>query len=87
MSWKNLSTASLFAVLSLGALAANAQDSVKSHSYMYGDHLDIAKVLSINEASSSGCGVVETRMTYLDSLGKIQSLNDSTIAQDCGQGS
>lgn len=87
MNWKNLSIASLFAVLSLGAVAANAQDGVKSHSYMYGDHLDIAKVLSINEASFSGCGVVETRMTYLDSLGKIQSLNYSTIAQDCGQGS
>jgi len=87
MNWKNLSIASLFAVLSLGAVAANAQDSVKSHSYMYGDHLDIAKVLSINEASSSGCDVVETRMTYLDSLGKTQSLNYSTSAQDCGQGS
>lgn len=87
MNWKNLSLASLFAVLSLGAVAANAQDSVKSHSYRYGDHLDIAKVLSVNEAPSSGCGVVETRMTYLDSLGKIQSLDYSTLTQDCGQGS
>lgn len=87
MNWKNLSIASLFAVLSLGAVAANAQDSVKSHSYMYGDHLDIAKVLSVNTALSSGCGVVEARMTYLDSLGKIQALDYSTIAQDCGEGS
>lgn len=87
MNRKNLSIVSLFAVLSLGAVAANAQDSVKSHGYLYGDHLDITQVLSISEASSSGYGVVETRMTYLDSLGKIQSLNYSTIAQDRGQGS
>jgi hypothetical protein len=85
MNWKNLSIASLFAVLSLGAVAANAQDTVKSHTYMYGDHLDIAKAVSVNEASSTSCGVVQARLTYLDSAGKTQALDYRTIAQGCGQ--
>ncbi|WP_434611396.1 DUF2790 domain-containing protein [Pseudomonas sp. D2-30] len=86
MNVKNLSIASLFAVLSLGALAANAQDAVKPHTYMYGDHLDIAQVLSVKQGMGSGCGVVESRMTYLDSTGAIQALDYSAIEQDCGQG-
>jgi len=85
MSLKHLSIASLFAILSLGALAANAQDTVKSQTYMYGDHLDIAKVLSVKEAAGSGCGVGESRMTYLDSTGAIHALDYSAIGKNCGQ--
>ncbi|WP_434568523.1 DUF2790 domain-containing protein [Pseudomonas sp. Z3-8] len=85
MYLKNLSLASLFAVLSLGALTANAQDSVKPHTYMYGDHLDIAKVLSVKQGAGSGCGVVESRMTYLDSTGTIRALDYSALAQGCDQ--
>jgi len=85
MNWKNLSIASLFAVLSLGAVAANAQDTVQAHNYMYGDRLDIAKVLSVNEGSSSHCGVVKSRLTYLDSAGQTQALDYRTINQGCGQ--
>jgi hypothetical protein len=84
MNWKNLSLASLFAVLSLGAVAANAADTVKAHSYMYGDHLDIAKVVSVNEGSSS-CGIVKARLTYLDSMGQTQAVDYRTVAQGCGQ--
>nr|BFE97115.1 hypothetical protein GCM10020185_76510 [Pseudomonas brassicacearum subsp. brassicacearum] len=50
---------------------------------MYGDHLDVAKVLSVKQGS--GCGVVETRMTYLDSAGQIQALDYNAVAQDCAQ--
>ncbi|MFJ3482607.1 DUF2790 domain-containing protein [Pseudomonas sp. NPDC090202] len=81
MNWKNLSLASLFAVLSLGAVGANAADA---HSYMYGDHLDIAKVVSVNEGSAS-CGVVNARLTYLDSMGQKQAVDYRTIAQGCAQ--
>jgi hypothetical protein len=86
MNLKNLSLASLFAILSLGALTANAQDSIKPHTYMYGDHLDIAKVLSVKQGAGSGCGVVESRMTYLDSTGAIRALDYSSLDQSCGQG-
>lgn len=86
MNWKNLGIASLFAALSLGAVAANAQDSVPSRNYMYGDHLDIAKVVSVDQLSPSDCGVVIARLTYLDSAGKTQATNYRTIGQSCGQG-
>lgn len=81
MNWKNLSIASLFAALSLGAVAANASE-VKAQNYMYGDHLDIAKVLSVDEGSST-CGIVKARLTYLDSMGNKQAVDYKTIAQDC----
>ncbi len=82
MTWKNLSIASLFAALSLGAVAANASE-VDAQSYMYGDHLDIAKVLSVDEGSST-CGVVKARLTYLDSMGNKQAVDYKTIA-DCAR--
>lgn len=85
MNWKNLSIASLFAIVSLGAVAANAQENVTPHAYMYGDHLDIAKVVSVSEAPSSGCGVVNARMAYLDSAGKSKVLDYLTVGQGCGQ--
>ncbi|MHC8407035.1 MULTISPECIES: DUF2790 domain-containing protein [unclassified Pseudomonas] len=86
MNWKNLSLASLFALLSVSAVAANAQNEVKPAAYMYGDHLDIAKVLSIKEASASGCGIVQTRLTYLDSAGATQAFDYGSYSQSCGQG-
>lgn len=85
MNWKNLSIATLFAALSLGAVAAQAQDRSPAASYMYGDHLDIAKVLAINESGSAGCGVVKAHMTYLDSMGQQQTLNYSTVGENCDQ--
>ncbi|RON14352.1 DUF2790 domain-containing protein [Pseudomonas frederiksbergensis] len=85
MNWKNLSIASLFAIVSLGAVAANAQENVTPHAYMYGDHLDIAKVTSVSETPSSGCGVVNARLAYLDSAGKSKVLDYLTAGQGCGQ--
>ncbi|MDH0745785.1 DUF2790 domain-containing protein [Pseudomonas sp. GD03842] len=84
MNWKNLTLASLFAVFSLAAVGASAADAVKPHQYMYGDHLDIAKVLSVNEGSAS-CGVVNAQLTYLDSMGQKQAVGYRTIAQNCAQ--
>ncbi|SEJ81377.1 DUF2790 domain-containing protein [Pseudomonas sp. NFR16] len=85
MNWKNLSLASLFALLTLGTAGAQAQDVVKAHTYMYGEHLDIAKVLSVNEASPSVCGIVKSRLTYLDSAGAAHAVDYRSINQDCGQ--
>lgn len=83
MNWKNLSIASLFAALSLGACAAQAQDVSQSAQYRYGEHLDIARVLAINEGPGSACGVVKTSMTYLDSMGVRQVLSYTTIGENC----
>jgi hypothetical protein len=83
MNWKNLSIASLFAALSFGAFAAQAQEVIQSSQYRYGEHLDIARVLAINEGSGSACGVVKSSMTYLDSMGVRQVVNYTTIGENC----
>ena len=83
MNMKNIGIATLFAALSLGALSAQAQDSVPAHSYMYGEHLDIARALSTEVDATPTCGLVNTHLNYVDSHGEQQTLNYRTVAQDC----
>lgn len=85
MNLKNLSIATLFAALSLGALTAQAQPVAQAHTYMYGDHLDIAKALSTEVDASPTCGVVNAHLRYLDSQGQQRTLNYETVAQNCPQ--
>ncbi|GLO46991.1 MULTISPECIES: DUF2790 domain-containing protein [Pseudomonas] len=77
-------SASLFAVLSFGAIAAQASTMPMSDAgvmqYRYGDHLDVKKVLSIQDDQSDACGLVNTRMDYLDSKGQQQSVQYRTYA-------
>ncbi|WAB99956.1 DUF2790 domain-containing protein [Pseudomonas putida] len=84
MNVKTLASASLFAVLSLGALAAQAttqpMEDASVMQYRYGDRLDIHKVLSVKDDQSDACGLVNTRMDYLDSQGQRQSLQYRTYA-------
>jgi hypothetical protein len=84
MNVKHLASAALFAILGLGAVAAQASShSMNDQSvmqYRYGDRLDIQKVLSVKNAQPNACGVVSTRMDYLDSEGKPQSVEYRTYA-------
>ncbi|MCI0911296.1 MULTISPECIES: DUF2790 domain-containing protein [Pseudomonas] len=84
MNVKTLASASLFAVLSLGALVAQAttqpMEDASVMQYRYGDRLDIHKVLSVKDDQSDACGLVNTRMDYLDSQGQRQSLQYRTYA-------
>ena len=85
MNWKNLSIATLFAALSLGALNAQAQPVVQAHNYMYGEHLDIAKALATEVDPTPACGVVNAHLRYLDSQGQQQILNYESVSQNCPQ--
>ncbi|MGY4527910.1 DUF2790 domain-containing protein [Pseudomonas sp. UBA4617] len=84
MTFKTFASASLFAVLSVGTLIAHAgtapmnDDAVMQ--YRYGDHLDIQKVLSVQNDQSNTCGPVNSRMDYLDSQGQRQSVQYRTYA-------
>ncbi|WGV19687.1 MULTISPECIES: DUF2790 domain-containing protein [unclassified Pseudomonas] len=84
MNFKTFARASLFAVLSFGAIAAQAStmpmDETGVMQYRYGDHLDVKKVLSIQDDQSDACGLVNTRMDYLDSKGQQQSVQYRTYA-------
>ncbi|KKO14789.1 DUF2790 domain-containing protein [Pseudomonas putida] len=84
MNFNTFARATLFAVLSFGALAAQAStmptDDTGVMQYRYGDHLDVKKVLSIQDDQSDACGLVNTRMDYLDSKGQQQSVQYRTYA-------
>ncbi|WP_043202033.1 DUF2790 domain-containing protein [Pseudomonas putida] len=84
MNFKTLASASLFAVLSFGAIAAQAASAPMGDTgamqYRYGEHLDVKKVLSVQDDQSNGCGLVNTRMDYLDSKGHQQSVQYRTYA-------
>ncbi|EKT4467141.1 DUF2790 domain-containing protein [Pseudomonas putida] len=83
MTFKTFANAALFALFGVAAISAQASSEPMSDSvmqYRYGDRLDVQKVLSIKDDQSNACGVVNTRMDYLDSNGRRQSLEYRTYA-------
>ncbi|MBF8739667.1 MULTISPECIES: DUF2790 domain-containing protein [Pseudomonas] len=83
MTAKTFATAAFFALFGFAALGAQASsmpmdDSVMQ--YRYGDRLDVSKVLSIKDDQRNACGIVTTRMDYLDSHGERQSVEYRTYA-------
>ncbi|MDB6143064.1 MAG: hypothetical protein JWP80_2108 [Pseudomonas sp.] len=84
MNSKSIYAACLFAALNICAISAHAD--VKPESRHTGSHLDIKKVLSSTQDSTSGCGVVGSHLTYLDSQGQKQMLDYSGFSDVCNQG-
>ncbi|MFT2158470.1 DUF2790 domain-containing protein [Pseudomonas putida] len=86
MNVKTIVNASLFAVLSFGAIAAQAATAPMQDGgvmqYRYGETLDVKKVLSVQDDQSNACGLVNTRMDYLDSHGQRQSVQYLTYATE-----
>ncbi len=74
--------AGLFAALNICTLSARAE-AVAPQTYTYGTHLDIQKVISMKEDKSMTCGIVDARMTYLDSAGQTRVLDYSKFADGC----
>lgn len=85
MNTKAVYAACLFAALNICTLSARAEANVTLQTYTYGTHLDIQKVLSMKEDATPSCGIVNARMTYLDSQGKTQALNYSKFADNCNE--
>lgn len=86
MNQKNICAACVFAALNIGALSASAQDQVKPETYTYGTVLEVQEVLSLVEDVTSTCGVVNARMTYLDSAGQTQVLDYLKLSNSCLEG-
>lgn len=78
--------ACLFAALNICTLSARAEAEVTAQTYSYGTHLDIQKVISLTQDDSVSCGIVDARMTYLDSAGKTRVLDYSKFADGCNDG-
>mgnify|MGYP002040631705 CR=1 FL=1 len=69
MNVKTIVSASLFAVLSFGAIAAQAATAPMQDGgvmqYRYGEPLDVKKVLSVQDDQSNACGLVTVSYTHL----------------------
>lgn len=87
MNTKAVYAACLFAALNICTLSARAEAEVTPQTYTYGTHLDIQKVVSLKEDTGPSCGIVNARLTYLDSQGKTQALDYSKFSDDCHEGS
>ncbi|MCY1545020.1 hypothetical protein D9M68_809370 [compost metagenome] len=87
MNTKAIYATCLFAALNIFAISAHAEATAKPQTYTSGSHLDIQEVLSLAEDAGSSCGVVNARMTYLDSQGQTQVLDYSKLADTCSDGS
>ncbi|CAH0168683.1 hypothetical protein ABH908_002475 [Pseudomonas frederiksbergensis] len=85
MNTKAVCAACLFAALNICTLSARAEANVTPQTYTYGTHLDIQKVLSMKEDATPSCGIVNARMTYLDSQGKTQALDYRKFADNCNE--
>jgi hypothetical protein len=85
MNTKAVYVACLFAALNICTLSARAEANVTQQTYTYGTHLDIQKVLSMKQDTTPSCGIVNARMTYLDSQGKTQVLDYRKFADDCSE--
>ncbi|MFJ7793714.1 DUF2790 domain-containing protein [Pseudomonas sp. NPDC096950] len=86
MNTKAVYAACLFAALNICTLSARAEAEVTPQTYTYGTHLDIQKVVSLKEGTGPSCGIVNARLTYLDSQGKTQALDYSKFSDDCHEG-
>ncbi|UDI94976.1 MULTISPECIES: DUF2790 domain-containing protein [unclassified Pseudomonas] len=82
---KSIAAACLFAALNICTLSARAEADVTPQTYSYGSHLDIQKVVSLTQDNSMTCGIVDARLTYLDSAGKTRVLDYRKFADGCNQ--
>jgi hypothetical protein len=86
MNTKATFAACLFATLSICTISARAEATVKPQTYTYGTHLEIQKVLASSQGTTPACGVVNARLTYLDTQGQTRNLDYLTIADNCNTG-
>lgn len=84
MNWSKFFAAGFFAVLNVAAFSAHADVTNDSQART---HLDIKKVISIVDNGGGNCGIVNARMTYLDSSGTQKVLDYSKFAECGNQGS
>ncbi|MGE8154806.1 DUF2790 domain-containing protein [Pseudomonas vancouverensis] len=83
MNTKAIYAACLFAALNICTLSARAEADVAHETYTYGSHLDIRKVVSLSEDAEPACGVVNARLTYLDSQDKTRVLDYRKFSDNC----
>lgn len=85
----------LFAALAIFSAFASANEVSTANDavppaveYTYSQHLDIARVISLTNASdvSTACGPVESHMVYVDSKGVTHNLEYTRLGDGCQNG-
>jgi len=84
MNWNKIIAAGFFALLNVAAVSAHADTQPQSHSA--GSHLDIQKVISVTDNGTGNCGIVNAKLTYLDSNGAQQVLDYNKFGECLNQG-
>ena len=81
MNIRHIASASLAALtLAASALTFAAPPATQ---YRYGQTLDVAEVISLQEADARTCEVVEARMVYRDSAGAVNAVTYLKQADNC----
>lgn len=73
-------TALLFVTIASGA---HATESAQVEPFVYGMHLDVAKVVSIDEPHPLTCQIIEAKMTYIDSQGQARAVSYTKQSDAC----
>lgn len=73
-------TALLFVTLASGA---HADGAAQAEPFVYGMHLDVARVVSIDEPHPLTCELVEATMTYVDSRGQTRAVSYTKQSDAC----
>jgi hypothetical protein len=83
MCIRNLSIVSMMAVtaLSPSLLLANEQATVRA--YQYGSHLDVARVIRVDEPAPPTCEIVRAKMTFVSTQGATEQVSYLKQAQAC----
>ena len=65
------------------AQADSQQTNVKPVPYQYGMPMNIAKVISMNEAQTNDCKVINADIKFLDKAGKVEDVSYRKMSEAC----
>ncbi|HYQ37310.1 MAG TPA: DUF2790 domain-containing protein [Pseudomonas sp.] len=82
MNNKALFLLAMLAAAGAFAAEASAKGDSKANEYAYGMNLDVAEVVSIEEAPHARCEPIDSKLTYRDSKGQVHTV--SYVKQDAG---
>lgn len=68
------------------AFAAQAAETPEVEAYRYGTHLDVARVIAIDDPQDPFvCEVITAKMVYLNSAGETKTVSYRKLSRACSQ--
>ncbi|AZP72260.1 DUF2790 domain-containing protein [Pseudomonas poae] len=65
------------------AQADSQQTNIKPVPYQYGMPMNIAKVISMNEAQTNDCKVINADIKFVDKAGKVEDVSYRKMSEAC----